>query len=66
MADAERSIRAAMTMLEAAPTESLPRSVRHLIAQAGRAVVKSRSHKAVATLDEALRVLDESAMADEG
>jgi hypothetical protein len=42
------------------PAESLPRSLRHLIAQAGHAAVKSRSHQAVSALDEAERVLSES------
>jgi hypothetical protein len=41
MWDAEQNISVAMTLFDAAPAESLPRSVRNLIAQAGSAVLKS-------------------------
>jgi hypothetical protein len=59
MREAERHLRAALNLLDAAPRESLPQDVRGYILQAGRAVMKADSDRAITLLDAALRALED-------
>ena len=58
MSQAERHIRAALKLFDAAPRRSLPPAVRGFILQAGRAVTRSDSRLALSALDEAILVLE--------
>lgn len=59
MSEAERHIRAALKLLDAAPRDMLSRTVRSYIGEAGFAITQGNSRLAVSAIDEALEALDE-------